>query len=539
MLIYLKVKNYAVVKEACVDFAPGLNVFTGETGAGKSLIVGALSLFVSKKIPSNSLRRNCEELMVECLFERDDEEFLLRREYKNKRSYCYLNDEPVPFSKIEQISLSFLNIYGQNEHLRLLNRNIQVEILDKYCDVKDILCLLSKALEKIKGVKKSIDELKGKEENIDERIEFLNYRIDEISSLNLKEEDEEELLRALNISSSAEEIKSYSSDLLSKLMEDEESVYSILAKLDSDLSHLSKHYPELQSHQESMKSFLEDIPELSQKLSNIESSIDIDPVELSEIENKVNQLNFLKNRYKKDLKGVLIIMEEMRAEKETISNLEFNLKQMERQLQTLFNNYIGINRDLRQKRKKGAQVLEKEIEKELRALEMPKAKFKIAIEEKKEDLDNIGERGCDNIDFLFSSNPGQDLMALKDVASGGELSRLMLAIKSLVHEGEETTYLFDEIDTGIGGKTAQFVGEKLLDIARNKQVICISHLPQIAAYAEKHFSVVKEYKGEETFSKAIVLDEEARVLEMARLMAGSEVDEDIIKAAKRLLQKEK
>lgn len=539
MLDYLRVENFAVVEKAEMHFSPHLNVLTGETGAGKSILIGAINLFLKKKVNDNTVRSDAERLIVEAMFSQGDDEFVLRREISRKRSVCFLNGELVPFIRLKEIAEKLLSIYSQNEHIYLLNPTNHRIYLDDYSQNHQLLLKLAQSCDQLNRLIDDLNELKSKEDKAGETLDFINFQIDEIDGLKMNKGDDQHLEQRLMILSSAEEILSRTHQLSDELHQNDESVYNVIAGNLDNMEYLKKIYPELEVLSEEMQHFYNLLPELSSTLSGIVGGVDFSEEELNEIEEKMLRLNRLKSKYKMNLDQLLEKRDALQKEREQLKDMDFSLKEKQKEIDNGFESYKALNLKLRDKRFKKGRELSKLIEKELAKLEMSKARFEVKIEENEPGMENISDKGTDKTEFYFTSNPGQPLGRLRDIASGGELSRLMLVLKSILRDEEDATYIFDEVDTGIGGKTAEFVGEKLQNIAENHQVICISHLPQIASFADVHFLVTKEFKKNHTFSYVRELSDEEKAREIGRLMVGSEVDNDVLKAAQKLIEKNK
>jgi len=537
VLEYLKVENFAVVEKVELNFSPHLYILTGETGAGKSILIGAVNHFLKKKVTETAIRGENNTLIVEAMFTQNDEEFILRREVNKKKSLCYINSSLVPFVQLREKAENLLNIYGQNEHVFLLNPSNHRIFLDEFCRNFQRLNRLADSFERLKVLIDQLEQLKRKGDKAAETLDFIYFQITEIESLKMEKGDDEVLEQRLTILSSAEEILSKSHRLIGDFYQKETSLNNTIANNLKNLRYLKEIYPEMKSLSEEVEQFYNLLPEISSTLSKIIGEVDYNEDELNEIQDKLTRLNRLKSKYKMDLDGLLQKKEELIKEKNSLLDMNFSVKEMQKDIDKALQEYKTLNLELRNQRKKKAENLSQIIEKELKKLEMPKAQFIVNIEENEPDINNITDKGTDKIEFYFSSNPGQSPGRIKDIASGGELSRLMLVLKSILKDDLDSTYIFDEIDTGIGGKTAEFVGEKLRRIAENNQVICISHLPQIASFAESHFLVSKEFKKNQTFSYVKELSEKDRAKEIARLMAGSAVNEDMLKAAQQLLEK--
>jgi len=537
VLDYLKVENFAVVEKVELNFSPHLNILTGETGAGKSILIGAVNHFLKKKVVETAIRGENNTLIVEAMFTQRDEEFILRREVNKKKSLCYINGNLVPFIQLKEKAENLLNIYGQNEHVFLLIPTNHRVFLDEFCRTHDLLNRLAESFERLKLLIDELEELKRKGEKAAETLDFIQFQITEIENLKMEKGDEEVLEQRLIILSSAEEILAKSHQLTGDFYQKESSIYNTIAGNLKNLKYLKGIYPEMKSLSEEVELFYNLLPEISSTLSKIIGEVDYNEDELNEIEDKLTRLNRLKSKYKMDLDRLLQKKEDLIKEKNSLIDMDFSVKEMQKDIDKALKDYKTLNLELRNQRKKKAVTLSQIIEKELKKLEMPKAQFIVNIEENEPDINNITDKGTDKIEFYFTSNPGQSPGRIKDIASGGELSRLMLVLKSILKDDLDSTYIFDEIDTGIGGKTAEFVGEKLKRIAESNQVICISHLPQIASFAESHFLVSKEFKKNQTFSYVEELPDKDRVKELARLMAGSAVNDDMLKAAQQLLEK--
>jgi DNA repair protein RecN (Recombination protein N) len=537
MLSYLKVENVAVVEKVELDFSENLNVLTGETGAGKSILIDAILLFLKKKVPENITRTPGQKLLVEAMFTRDDEEFVFRREVKNGRSLCFFNGQVTPFVQLKEKAETFLNIYGQHEHTFLLNTSNHRVFLDNFCRNHELLNDIARCYKELKTLISEFEELKQKGKKAYEKIDFINFQVGEIEDLQMEKGDDAGVEQQVKILSSAEEIIARSNSVIEELYNKEGSVYNKIADNLRNIEYLFGIYPELVSLYDETNKFYNLLPEISSALSEIVDKVEYDEEELNNLENKLLQLNRLKSKYKMNLDQLLDKLADLKKEKEALINMDFSIKDKQKEIDGLFSKYKTLNVKLRNDRKKRSKELCIVIEDELTRLEMKHAKFLVEIEEIEPEVNSIGDKGTDKIEFYFTSNPGQKPGQIKDVASGGELSRLMLVLKSQIKEDDYSTYIFDEIDSGIGGKTAEFVGERLKRIAAHNQVICISHLPQIASFAARHFLVTKEVKNNETYSYVKELSGEAKVREIGRLMVGSRVDDDVLKAAENLLAK--
>jgi len=540
LLDYLRVENFAVVEKIELEFSGGLNVMTGETGAGKSILIGAVNHFFNKKIPESAIRGENNKLVVEAMFSQGDEELALRRETSRKKSQAFINGQMVPFSQLKEKAENLFNIYGQNEHIFLLNPANHRLFLDEFCQNQDLLNRLALAYQHLKDTLAELAQLKKMADNAAEKLDFLGFQVSEIESLGMAQGDEAALEQRIKILSSAEEILSKAGTLVRVFHQDDNSLYNTIAENLKNLDYLKDIYSELAPMNDQLKQFHDLLVELSSTLSHITGHVEYDEEELNKCNEKLFKLNRLKTKYKVNFEQLLQKLADLKKERDLLANMSFSLKEKQKEAEQRFREYKELNLQLRESRTKKAGQLSALIEKELSKLEMKKAQFVVQVEEQDPnlaDITDITEKGTDKIEFYFSSNPGQKPGSIREIASGGELSRLMLVLKSISNTDVYATYIFDEIDSGIGGKTAEFVGEKLKRIAERNQVICISHLPQIASFADTHFLITKEFKKGQTFSNVKELSDSERVGEIGRLMAGSVVTDDLLKAARDLLDK--
>jgi DNA repair protein RecN (Recombination protein N) len=535
MLSYLKVENLAVVEKAVLDFSPNLNILTGETGAGKSILIDAIMLLINKKTPANIVRSGADKLTVEALFVQHDEEIILKREIARNKSLTYINGELAPFPQVKEKAEALLNIYGQKDHVFLLNTANHQVFLDQFAEAGEPLKAMAEKCRLIRGLQAKRSELLAKNSQAREKIDYLNFQLQEIETLNLQKGDDAHLQERLKILAAAESILEKSDMLIQDFYQKDQSVYNLLAQALPAADYLQSLFPEFGHLKSEIDRFYNLLPEISEFLNTLAGKVDFNEGELNDISEKLSRLEKLKAKHKLSLELLLEKYELMRRERDELLNLNFSLSDVEKEMACELAEYKTLLEGLRQSRKKNAAKLSAVIVKELAFLEMAKARFEVRIDENEPSAENISENGPDKIEFYFSSNPGQAPGRLKDVASGGELSRLMLVLKSIRSDEAGTTFIFDEIDSGIGGKTAEFVGEKLRRISAQNQVISISHLPQIARFADRHFLISKEFKNNQTFSTAVPLEDGDRVREIARLMAGSAINADVLKAAELLL----
>ncbi len=537
MLSYLTVENLAVVSRSELDFAPGLNVFTGETGAGKSILIDAIQLLLNKRAPSGLIRSGSERLAVEALFSRGDEELCLRREVTGSKSLAFVDGTLAPIGQLLERAAARLTIYGQRDHVFLLDAANHQVYLDAFAGNGPLLAELAVVFRRLREAQAGLAALQAQGRQAAERLDYLRFQLQEIDGLGLSRGEEAVLLERQKLLSQAETIRARVDAMEQELYGADSSVYNTLARNRAHSEYLAGLFADFAPWHEELSRLAALIPEAMAQLQALTTGIECDPGELNDLEGRLGRINRLKARFKLGFDAVLDKADEMRLECGQLERLDISQEEKAREIETALNDYRRLHEELRRRRQEAGVNLADLIVKELVLLEMKKAVFEVRLGEVEPQPETVAETGCDRIEFYFSSNPGQPPGRLKEVASGGELSRLMLVLKSILREEAATTYIFDEIDAGIGGKTAEFVGEKLRRIAHDHQVICITHLPQIASFADRHFLISKEFRRGQTFSTAERLDEAGRVREIARMMAGSAVHEDVLRAASRLLEK--
>lgn len=537
MLQRLVVENLAVVERSEIVFGPNLNVLTGETGAGKSILIDALKLLVEKKYPPHIIREGQEITVVEALFSHKEDETVLRREVSAGRSSALINGRLATFVQIRECADGLLAIHGQRDHDFLLNESNHRRYLDLFAGGHELLAGLAAEVKNIRRASRELEKLEERRRRRTERLELLGFQIAEIDALGLAAGQEEELQNRLAILAASEEILSRSEELLNLMYSGEPSVHSLLARGLEHGQALAGFFPDLAVLHEEMERFQSLVPEIARRVQSCQENCEFDPSAFDELAGKQQRLARLKTRHQTDLDGLLQLAGDWRRERDELLGLDLQLEDLQQEIASGLEKYSLIQLDVRRLRRRAASELELAVGAELAKLEMKHACFQVGIEERSPSLENLSENGCDRIRFFFSANPGQPAGPLSEVASGGELSRLMLVLQALGRDEKDITFIFDEIDAGIGGRTAEFVGEKLRQIAARNQVICISHLPQIASFADHHFQVSKEVRGSRTFSSVQQLDLEERRREIARLMAGTSSHEDVLKAAARLLEK--
>jgi len=553
MIRSLHIKNLATIEEIELPLQDGFTILTGETGAGKSIIIDGIRLILGEKSSPDMIRTGKKETSVEVIFpfhqaiadfkdyfpEKEEEMFLQRKVPAKGTGKAYINGIHVPNRKLKELGVTLVDIYGQNDHVFLLNLEYQLNYLDDFAGAFALKKDVSQLAQELKKILKEKTELEEKEKEREQRLDFLEFQIKEIEGAQLKPGEEEELRNTRNILKNAEKIGSLVENALSISYSHENSISSLLAQLQNtvhDLVDFDKTFKETET---AINQFSITIQEFSDFLFKFQQKQDAAPERLEELEERLSQIEKLKRKYGRNIEEILSHLGKAKQEYEELSTSQEKLEDLDKEIQKIFNEYKSHAEKLSDLRKNNAVKLEKDVEKEISLLGMKKARFKIKIETtplKPESIESVKESGTEEVEFLISPNPGEDLRPLRKVASGGELSRVMLALKTI---GEETdtfkTMIFDEIDSGIGGKTAEFVAQKLMQLSRTHQVICITHLPQIASFATHHYKIDKKIDKERTFTSVKKLSFEERVTEIARLLSGTRITETTLKNAREML----
>ena len=548
MLVYLHVKNLALIDEEEIEFTGGLNILSGETGAGKSIILGALNLALGEKVPKEMLRDETKDGIVEVTFtitneeQREalrrlditfDDEVILSRKITESRSVAKINGEMIPADKLKEVGSFFIDIYGQSEHQTLTDKRKHLAMLDEYGreqiePIKEELSVVYKEYNKLRD---EYDEALHANDNRDRDIEFLKHEIEEIENANVKVGEDEDLEEEYKLMSNAERIVSNCNEAYNDTAVGD-GVSDRIGRAIRSLRSVSEYDERV----EQLASMLDDaesiVSDFNRELSDYMSEMDFDDNAFREIEARLDTLNTLKQKYGPTLENVIEGLE-LRCDKlKKLEDYDRYLEKLKEELSNSEAKLLDICHKLTAVRKEYSYDLLPKVRDALSDLNFLDVEFDMYFTE----LDKPTSNGIDEAQFIISTNPGEPMKPLKDIASGGEMSRIMLALKTvLVSADNIDTMIFDEIDAGISGRTAQALSEKLSVVARNKQVICITHLPQVAAMADKHFLIEKSVVGNKTVSSITKMDEEERINELARMLSGSTVSPAVLANAREMI----
>jgi DNA repair protein RecN (Recombination protein N) len=531
MLTLLKVKGFAIIDEIQIEFGEGLNVITGETGAGKSIIINALSTLMRTKVSPDIVRTNAEYAEILGHFFYKDNEYVLKRIVNaNGRSRSFLNDDPITTAKLAELGDTLINIYGQNEFQYLLDKENYIGILDSLLSLDSERLTLGGKVQALRKCESELSAKKRENEGREKEIALLDFQIDEIERTALQEGEEERVKERLKILRDAEKITASLNAISEGMYEGEESVHNAIKRFASLLRPFHS-IDTIQKLTERIETISYDIEDISLQIRDLEKGLLYDPDEQQKLDDRLQSIYELKNKYGKSFDEIKKFATSAQERLTYLKTLATDIGGLEKQKASLEAEVKNLAYQLSEKRKKGTKPVGSAIVAELEFLSMKGMLFNIAIVDK----GTIDENGKDDIDFLISTNPGEPLKPLRKIASGGELSRIMLAIKRVIGGDEEKTLIFDEVDAGIGGRVADLVGRRLQDLAGKHQVICITHLPQIATYADRHFLVEKIVRKGSARTDIKHIDYLERVQELARMLGGATITEKTIQRAEEMI----
>lgn len=559
MIEDLSIKNFALIEDINISFGKGLNVLTGETGAGKSIIVGATGLILGERAQTDLIRKGakiCEvsgiiradqdnrykkKIMDKGVEFEDDNTFLLKREVNmDGRNRCFVNRNIVTLSMLLEIGESLMDIHGQHEHQMLLRQVVQREVLDNYGNLDKEVDAFQGIYQEYQSKKAKYDELIASQAQRQQKIELYKYQIQEIKNARLKESEEGELEKELRILANAEKLYGLAGKAYGLLYESDNSVVGALGQIKRDIGAMVKIDPGIEKISKDMEDSIFRLEDIADQIRVYLDKINFEPDRLEEIQSRYEFINSLKRKYGLELKGILEYLKQIEEELDSLKIIVEGKDDLGAELEKLEGNLRERANNLSKKRGEVARRLEREVEKELKGLGFERIRFCIKCSKKldKDGKPVIGTAGMDEIEFLIAPNIGEDLKPLKSCASGGEMARIMLGLKTVLARSDEvSTLIFDEIDAGISGGMGTIVGEKLLKLSKNHQVICITHLSQIACFAHNHFKVDKKLEGRRTKTIIKRLSDRERIDEIARMLGGHRPTEITLKHAKELLNR--
>ena len=550
MLLQLHVKNLAIIDEVEVDFTEGLNILTGETGAGKSVILGSIHLALGAKADKDSICEGAEYALVELVFQTENDEqkkkildldlpieedgvVILQRKIMPARSVFKVCGEAVSSAVLKELAPILLDIYGQHDYQSLLQDKKHLDILDSFGskELADKKAVLKEKYAEYLELKKACEAPEMSPEQRERELSFARFEVEEIEKAKLIPGELEELESSLRKMENNGKVKEGLARVLQLIKEDDSSCENSLNRALREMSTLSSMDDDMAELEERMSEIDNLLRDLSRDLCSALEADDFDERELARVSERVDLINHLQMKYGKSIEKILEYAEERKAYIYRLENAAEESERLQKELMAAKVDIDTIAGEVSTLRKEEAQKFEKEIVEALHDLNFMQAEFKVSFEE----TEAVSASGKDKVAFMISTNPGEKLRPLSNVASGGELSRIMLAIKTISAKRDEiNTLIFDEIDSGISGKTAWKVSEKLGILARSHQVICITHLPQIAAMADSHYCIEKSEKDGKTVTDIRPLDENGSLNEVARLLGGEVITDTVLENAKEL-----
>lgn len=549
MLIHLAIENYALIDHLDIDFYQGFTAITGETGAGKSILMDALDLVLGKRADTQFLLDPTRKCIVEATFSVanynlqsffdeagvDYEKIsILRREINpNGKSRAFINDTPVALAHLKILGDLLVDIHAQHATTSLQNPGFQLSVIDSFADLEIVLSDYQRNFQELKNSRQLLKDLIEQEVNARATLDYIQFIFDELTFAEILPEEQEQLEEQFTLITHAEEIKSNLFQVQELLNSDENSALNLLSQAETNLHRISVYHPDLEQLTERLQSDLIDLKDISLELARLNDSIEFNQEQLNLIQQRLDLLYRLQHKHHVNSnKELLELTENLSAELNEYSSIENQIKNIENQIKAQESDLEASADILTVKRKAAFPLLEKEIISSLKHLGMPEARFDI----KHLNTHNFSMSGQDKIEFYFNANEGHSLKPLSEIASGGELSRVMLSIKSIISTKKLLpTIIFDEIDNGLSGDVAGRVGDVLSSTALHMQVITITHLPQIAGKAQHHYSVFKQSKNNVTYSNIKFLDHQERVAELAKMIGGREITVASLAAAKELL----
>ncbi len=563
MLKELSIKNFAIIDQLRVEFRPGLNVLTGETGAGKSIVVDALNLALGERASGDLIRTGSDEAVVEAAFElngagtrevmsilteqgiaaEQGEDLIVRRVISSSgKNKVYINGSLANLATLAAIGRHLADIHGQHEHQSLLALDQQMEMLDAFGGLFGTRAEVAAAYGKLMAVRKKLHELEIGERDRAQREDLLRYQKNEIEAAQLKEGEDEQLAHEQRVLANSEKLSGLARMADEALYTGEGAVLSSLKRTVTSVREIAAIDGKLGPVLELLESGRAQLDEAARELSSYAESVEFDPGRLEAIGDRLDLIQKLKKKYGSTIGEINSFGERASADLARMEQSTEEIEKLKSEIQAVKFGLTDKANKLTRGRTAAARELEKKVATELGQLGMKRAVFKVAVEQEAggDTLDGLklGARGADRVEFLISPNPGEELKPLARIASGGELSRIMLALKTILVEGDPIpTLVFDEVDAGIGGAVAEEVGKKLRRIAGKRQVFCITHLPQIASMATSHYGVSKSVKRDRTNTELRLLDQNDRVDEIARMLGGKTITDATLRHAAEMIDR--
>lgn len=548
MLKVLRVKNLALMEDLTIDFDNGLTVVTGETGAGKSMIVEAIATLSGSRMEDVLIRSGKNFAEVTGIFgakssvlkrlkksgiEVDSDLIIRRKIERNKRQHAYINDQIVSLNLLKEVAQEMIDLIGQYENQSLFYAKNHLLLLDSFAGLDDLKVEYNKNYGEYRHLQTKLENLLETMRQKDEKMDYLKYQIAEIEKANLQPDEEEKLASEKELLLSSEKRSLLSTQIITSLYEADGSVIENLTKIKKLFDDLCNYDHNLNKMNERLEASISSIDDVYREISSYQSQIEFSQQRLDDVLDKLDVINKIKKKYGKTLQEINNFLGSIKKELMLIETQDEELNNIKERIVEVEQKITSQAEELSIQRRKAAGTLRKRILELLLQLGMKKADFEIRLTNR-----DICENGKDDVEFYISTNPGEELKPLRKIASGGEVSRITLSLKTLLSSIDQIpTIIFDEVDTGISGRIAEAVGHLLAKVSKQHQIICITHLPQISVFADNHILVQKEIKDKETFTRIVKLDREMRKLEIARMLGGKEITEKTMEHAAEFLEK--
>lgn len=550
MLTNLYIENIAVIEKSNIDFTEGLNVLTGETGAGKSIVIDAINAVLGKRSSRGMIRSGADAAFVSATFEElselalkklgtmgyeaEDGTLILSRSLSaSGKNTCRINSRPATVAALGEIGEYLINIHGQNDNLELMNPALHIVYIDALADIGERLSAYRKLYRDLRSVEEELNSAETDEAERLRRIDLLTFQITELEDADITVGEYDSLTEERNALQNREKIAKELMRARIALDGDDE-VDGALRMLDdasTSVMNASRYLSSLEGASDRLSSALYELQDISRELESAMDDIDADPGRLEEIEERLDLLYRLRHKYGDTEEEMLAYLDNAQKELKSLTDYAYNREQLERRREDLYNSAYNSAKEISEIRKKVCEDFRSSVEREMAFLQMPNVR--LAIQHAEVELNS---RGIDKLEFLISTNPGEEPKPVSKIASGGELSRMMLAIKTVLSRADFVqTLIFDEIDTGISGSAADRVGKKLSQLSCDRQVLCVTHQAQIAAFADNHLFISKEVHDDRTFTHVSPLDDDGRVEELARIVGGEQITDSARNHAKELL----
>lgn len=553
MLLQLNIKNFALIENLSISFDKGFNVFTGETGAGKSILIDAINYVLGAKSSKDLIRTGENKAFVEAIFtienekiydildemsvDYDDLIIIERETFQSGKSIIKVNGKAILISNLKKISSLLIDIHGQHENQNMLDPASHINYLDYFCEdkINRELKKYRELYEKLSSIRTKINVLSNTSDNEEKIVDFIKYQIDEIQKAKLVVGEDDALEERASILSNSEKISGTLDEVYNILyggIGNTASVFDSIAIVIRNLKNIEGHHQDIRRFVQEMQDIYYSLEGIIEEIRNFKEGLYFDAAELEQINSRIFQISGLKKKYGKSINEILAYLDKLSEQYDEAINREEILEKLKLEEHLALKEVkiqAGIIHNIRSE---ASKILEKRMQQELSYVGLEKSIFNVMIES----TDKFQSNGNDKVQFMISTNPGEPVKPLEKIASGGELSRIMLALKTIfINKDKIPTVIFDEIDTGISGRIAQSVSEKMYSISINRQVFCVTHLPQIASMSDNHYHVSKETRNGKTYTDVRLIDKEGKELEIARMIGGSNVTNITLENAKELI----